>query len=45
VGLLAIGSDLPERFHPNMGTLFLELLGATIRHRLEQDCADERKRA
>ncbi|MDZ7790473.1 MAG: DUF484 family protein [Xanthomonadales bacterium] len=45
VGLLAIGSDSPERFHPNMGTLFLELLGTTIRHRLEQDCADERKRA
>lgn len=45
VGLLAIGSDSPERFHPNMGTLFLELLGTTIRHRLEQDCPDERKRA
>lgn len=45
VGLLAIGSESPERFHPNMGTLFLELLGTTIRHRLEQDNADERKRA
>jgi len=45
VGLLAIGSDSPERFHPNMGTLFLELLGTTIRHRLEQDCVDHRKRA
>ena len=45
VGLLAIGSDSPERFHPGMGTLFLELLGTTIRHRLEQDCGDERKRA
>lgn len=45
VGLLAIGSDSPERFHPNMGTLFLELLGTTIRHRLEQDGTDERKRA
>lgn len=45
VGLLAIGSDSPERFHPNMGALFLELLGTTVRHRLEQDCGDERKRA
>jgi hypothetical protein len=45
LGLLAIGSDSPERFHPNMGTLFLELLGATIRHRLDQDRGDERKRA
>lgn len=44
-GLLAIGSDLPERFHPGMGTLFLDLLGTTIRHRLEQDSGDERKRA
>lgn len=45
LGLLAIGSDSPERFHPGMGTLFLELLGTTIRHRLDQDCGDERKRA
>lgn len=45
VGLLAIGSESAERFHPGMGTLFLELLGTTIRHRLEQDCGDERKRA
>lgn len=45
VGLLVIGSESPERFHPKMGTLFLELLGTTIRHRLEQDCGDERKRA
>jgi len=45
VGLLAIGAESPERFHPNMGTLFLELLGTTIRHRLEQDCGDKRKRA
>ncbi|RFF29444.1 DUF484 family protein [Wenzhouxiangella sediminis] len=45
VGLLAIGSESPERFHPGMGTLFLELLGTTIRHRLEQDRGDERKRA
>lgn len=45
VGLLAIGSGSPERFNPHMGTLFLELLGTTIRHRLEQDRGDERKRA
>ncbi|WP_376696725.1 DUF484 family protein [Wenzhouxiangella sp. EGI_FJ10305] len=45
VGLLAIGSKSPERFHPNMGTLFLELLGTTIRHRLDRDRGSERKRA
>lgn len=45
IGLLAIGSQSPERFHPNMGTLFLELLGTTIRHRLDQDRGGERKRA
>lgn len=45
VGLLAIGADSPEHFHPGMGTLFLELLGTTIRHRLEQDRSDQRKRA
>lgn len=45
VGLLAIGAESAERFHPGMGTLFLELLGTTIRHRLEQDRSDQRKRA
>ncbi len=45
IGLLAIGSASAERFHPDMGTLFLELLGTTIRYRLEQDQADLRKRA
>lgn len=45
VGVLAIGADSAERFHPGMGTLFLELLGTTIRHRLEQDRSDQRKRA
>lgn len=45
LGLLAIGAESPERFHPNMGTLFLELLGTTIRYRLEQNAGDERKRA
>jgi uncharacterized protein len=44
-GLLAIGADSPGHFNPDMGTLFLELLGTTIRHRLE--LADDlgRKRA
>lgn len=45
MGVLAIGAESVERFHPDMGTLFLELLGTTIRHRLEQGCADQRKRA
>lgn len=44
-GLLAIGADSPERFHPDMGTLFLELLGTTIRHRLELAEDNQRKRA
>ncbi|QOC23646.1 DUF484 family protein [Wenzhouxiangella sp. AB-CW3] len=44
-GLLAIGADSPGRFDPDMGTLFLELLGTTIRHRLEQIGTDQRKRA
>ncbi len=41
-GLLAIGSDSAGRFNPEMGTLFLELLGTTIRHRLE--LADDGRR-
>ncbi len=41
-GLLAIGSDSAGRFNPDMGTLFLELLGTTIRHRLE--LADDARR-
>lgn len=45
LGLLAIGAASVERFHPDMGTLFLELLGATIRYRLKQDQTDQRKRA
>jgi len=44
VGLLAIGAESPERFHPNMGTLFLELLGTTIRHRLDLAERDEQKK-
>lgn len=44
-GLMAIGARSPERFHPGMGTLFLELLGTTIRHRLELAASGRRKRA
>lgn len=44
-GLLAIGSEAAERFYPDMGTLFLELLGATIRYRLAQLDHKQRKRA
>ncbi|MFU8831661.1 MAG: DUF484 family protein [Wenzhouxiangella sp.] len=45
IGVLAIGSKAVERFHPGMGTLFLELLGATVRYRLQQPGAEHRKRA
>lgn len=44
-GVLAIGAKSIERFHPGMGTLFLELLGTTIRYRLERSGAEHRKRA
>ncbi len=44
-GALAIGAHSVERFHPGMGTLFLELLGTTIRYRLERSGAAYRKRA
>jgi uncharacterized protein YigA (DUF484 family) len=30
VGILAIGSDDPDRFQPGMGTLFLNMIGATV---------------
>ncbi|MGY6553193.1 MAG: DUF484 family protein [Wenzhouxiangella sp.] len=45
VGLLAIGSQREDRFHPAMGTLFLELLGSTIAYRLTLAERDDRKRA
>lgn len=35
LGLLLIGAESPDRFHPDMGTLFLDLLGETVRLRLE----------
>lgn len=44
-GMLAIGAGSVERFHPGMGTLFLELLGTTIRYRLERSGVEHRKRA
>lgn len=44
-GLLSIGSSDPERFFADMGTLFLELLGATVDFRLRQLGEDRRKRA
>lgn len=45
IGLLAIGADEAERFHPQMGTLFLELLAHTIEHRLRAQEDAARKRA
>ncbi len=36
-GLLAIGSNSDERFHPEMGTLFLQLLGQTLQSRLRRE--------
>lgn len=44
-GVLAIGAQSPERFYPDMGTLFLELLGRTIQFRLETLDDRQRKRA
>jgi len=35
--LLAIGSRSDDRFHPGMGTLFLELLRSALRFRLDLD--------
>jgi uncharacterized protein YigA (DUF484 family) len=37
VGLLAIGADDEQRFQPDMGSLFLELLAITLQHRLASD--------
>jgi uncharacterized protein YigA (DUF484 family) len=44
-GLLAIGSEQENRFHPGVGTLFLELLGTTIAYRLKRAESDDRKSA
>jgi uncharacterized protein YigA (DUF484 family) len=37
IGLLAIGADDEQRFQPDMGSLFLELLAITVQHRLAPD--------
>lgn len=44
-GLLAIGSSREDRFHPGVGTLFLELIGTTIGYRLKKPENVDRKRA
>ncbi|MGB0514699.1 MAG: DUF484 family protein, partial [Wenzhouxiangellaceae bacterium] len=38
-GLLAIGALDDNRFHPEMGTLFLTLLGQTVEFRLSRDAS------
>ena len=43
-GLLGIGSKSDDRFHPDMGTLFLELLRETLQFRLGLDDPAEEKR-
>ncbi|MFW6339648.1 MAG: DUF484 family protein [Wenzhouxiangella sp.] len=43
--LLAVGAEREDRFHPAIGTLFLELLGNTIAWRLKLAEWDDRKRA
>jgi len=40
--LLAIGSTSDDRFHPDMGTLFLDLLGRTLETRLELERASDK---
>jgi len=45
LGLLAIGSATEDRFHPGMGTLFLELLAETLTTRLGAAPGSTRKRA
>lgn len=43
--LLAVGSLRSDHFHPDMGTIFLELIGNTIAWRLKLAEWDDRKRA
>lgn len=43
-GLLAIGAKSDDRFHPDMGTLFLDLLRETLQFRLGIHDRDEGKR-
>ena len=44
-GFLAIGSGDPNRFYPGMGTLFLELLGDVVSHRLAKSKLEPRRRS
>ncbi|GAB4167799.1 MAG: DUF484 family protein [Wenzhouxiangellaceae bacterium] len=41
IGVLAIGAASPDRFQPDMGTLFLGLLGEALTFRLTLDSSDE----
>ena len=43
-GLLAIGATSDDRFHPDMGTLFLDLLRETLQFRLGLDDRHETRR-
>lgn len=43
-GLLGIGSKSDQRFHSDMGTLFLELLRETLQFRLGLDDSEEQQR-
>lgn len=43
-GLLAIGANSDDRFHPDMGTLFLELLRETLQFRLGMQNSEEGNR-
>jgi len=42
-GVLAIGSSDPERFHPDMGTDFLDRLGEIVSHKLHAVSLDPRE--
>ena len=44
-GFMAIGSTDPSRFFPGMGTLFLELLGDVVSHRLAESNLEPRRRS
>lgn len=44
-GLLAVGSRREDHFHPDVGTLFLDLLGHLVAWRLNPTEQDDRKRA
>lgn len=44
-GFLAIGSADPSRFFPGMGTLFLELLGDVVSHRITESKLEPHRRS